>query len=382
MKRQTTKLGLFALTPLLLLSVGTAALVQGDTPPGDTHGSDLYLGLNTNGGTAGNSMAVWFSDSSTNPNRLNTYLATSQTMTPNINGPAGSGSLFFNLGTNVVTAYPNGNPQNVTNSARMQLVSISPGLKMYASDVLLFDYNPALTLGGNKFDLPYAGGGWHKHYNIRAFKTGTYTFAFKYTNGTSPLANPVGDSPTYTYTLRNRAVVQGKIIIDSDTRLDNTPYGTGKVVRFYVFLANSNPENANEALVYTDVYLEADGSFGIPELLKSGGAFLVNGGSYRIGVQSRSVRQTLPILLPGNIVISPTSPSQVGDIHLPLGDINGDNAIDFGDMSTLLQVYNSIEGDALYSAASDINGDGGIDFGDLSAMLQSYNTFGDFTPLP
>ena len=124
-------------------------------------------------------------------------------------------------------------------------------------------------------------------------------------------------------------------------------------------------------------------------MLKSGGAFLVNGGSYRIGVQSRSVRQTLPILLPGNIVISPTSPSQVGDIHLPLGDIhlplgdiNGDNAIDFGDMSTLLQVYNSIEGDALYSAASDINGDGGIDFGDLSAMLQSYNTFGDFTPLP
>ena len=64
-------------------------------------------------------------------------------------------------------------------------------------------------------------------------------------------------------------------------------------------------------------------------------------------------------------------------LQLLAGDINGDNAIDFGDLSQLLQFYNTIEGDPLYSSASDINLDGGIDFGDLSLMLQNYNAFGD-----
>ena len=61
------------------------------------------------------------------------------------------------------------------------------------------------------------------------------------------------------------------------------------------------------------------------------------------------------------------------------GDINGDNAIDFGDLSTLLQVYNALNDDPLYATQplADLNQDGGIDFGDLSSMLLNYNAFGD-----
>ena len=59
------------------------------------------------------------------------------------------------------------------------------------------------------------------------------------------------------------------------------------------------------------------------------------------------------------------------------GDINGDNAIDFGDLSELLQSYNALVGDDIYVLARDLNGDGGIDFGDLSTMLQNYNIIGD-----
>lgn len=61
------------------------------------------------------------------------------------------------------------------------------------------------------------------------------------------------------------------------------------------------------------------------------------------------------------------------------GDVNNDNGIDFGDLSTMLQGYNALQGDALYDTyiSADINYDGGIDFGDLSTMLQNYNALGD-----
>ena len=71
--------------------------------------------------------------------------------------------------------------------------------------------------------------------------------------------------------------------------------------------------------------------------------------------------------------------SSIGDFSTLLlaGDINDDNAIDFGDLSILLQSYNALIGDDLYREQADINCDGGIDFGDLSIMLQHYNLFGD-----
>ncbi len=72
------------------------------------------------------------------------------------------------------------------------------------------------------------------------------------------------------------------------------------------------------------------------------------------------------------------------DFNLLAGDFSpigtgGDNAIDFGDLSTMLQAYNALFGDALYDTyvQADLNYDGGIDFGDLSLMLQNYNVFGD-----
>ena len=86
-----------------------------------------------------------------------------------------------------------------------------------------------------------------------------------------------------------------------------------------------------------------------------------------------------PRYLAKNVNLSITNSNAVLPSPVPTfaGDINGDNAVDFGDLSQLLQLYNALEGDPLYSSASDINLDGGIDFGDLSSMLQNYNAFGD-----
>ncbi|MBC7527362.1 MAG: PD40 domain-containing protein [Chthonomonadaceae bacterium] len=69
----------------------------------------------------------------------------------------------------------------------------------------------------------------------------------------------------------------------------------------------------------------------------------------------------------------------LGAIGVKLGDINGDNAVDFGDLSAMLQVYNALIDNPLYATnpLADLNLDGGIDFGDLSALLQNYNAFGD-----
>ena len=81
---------------------------------------------------------------------------------------------------------------------------------------------------------------------------------------------------------------------------------------------------------------------------------------------------------------STTGGSVIVDFNLLAGDfapieVGGDNAIDFGDLSTMLQAYNALFGDALYDTyiQADINYDGGIDFGDLSTLLQNYNAFGD-----
>ena len=96
-------------------------------------------------------------------------------------------------------------------------------------------------------------------------------------------------------------------------------------------------------------------------------------GRYNLSVKTdQSLRyNTFVDLSVGNFEI-PSS------ISLPFGDINGDFAIDFGDLSSLLQVYNAIQGDGLYeqNPAADLNRDGGIDFGDMSLMLQSYNFIG------
>ena len=81
------------------------------------------------------------------------------------------------------------------------------------------------------------------------------------------------------------------------------------------------------------------------------------------------------------VILSDVSLSNVVGLSVTLktGDVNNDNAVDFGDLSTMLQSYNAIQGDGVYeqNPTADLNMDGGIDFGDLSALLQNYNELGD-----
>lgn len=58
------------------------------------------------------------------------------------------------------------------------------------------------------------------------------------------------------------------------------------------------------------------------------------------------------------------------------GDINNDNAVDIGDLSILIGVYNKRTGDAGFSPAADINNDGADDIGDLSVIIGNYNQIG------
>ena len=108
--------------------------------------------------------------------------------------------------------------------------------------------------------------------------------------------------------------------------------------------------------------------------LNSGGLFslgTVPAGNYNLAIKgTKWLQKVVPVDL--------TSGDASGlNVTLLTGDINGDNAVDFGDLSTLLQTYNALSGDPLYTLANDLNEDGGIDFGDLSLMLQNYNTLGD-----
>ncbi|MBC7527369.1 MAG: proprotein convertase P-domain-containing protein [Chthonomonadaceae bacterium] len=93
-------------------------------------------------------------------------------------------------------------------------------------------------------------------------------------------------------------------------------------------------------------------------------------GTYTLAAKgSKWLRATTSIDLTRNL-------TNASGLTLLVGDINGDNSIDFGDLSQMLQVYNSISGDRLYVLADDLNEDGGIDFGDLSLLLQNYNALG------
>ncbi len=111
-------------------------------------------------------------------------------------------------------------------------------------------------------------------------------------------------------------------------------------------------------------------------VLSANGTFTLGGipaGTYRVLAQApRHLKRAF------NLTANGTTVSNLR-VQLKAGDINEDNAIDFGDLSTLLQAYNALEGESLYAAYAfaDINGDGGIDFGDLSIMLQNYNELGD-----
>ncbi len=56
------------------------------------------------------------------------------------------------------------------------------------------------------------------------------------------------------------------------------------------------------------------------------------------------------------------------------GDTNGDNMVDFADLNTVLQSFNTIPGDPNYNAAADVDGDDDVDFGDLNVVVSAFNT--------
>lgn len=56
------------------------------------------------------------------------------------------------------------------------------------------------------------------------------------------------------------------------------------------------------------------------------------------------------------------------------GDTNGDSAIDFEDLNTVLSAFNTFVPDPGYDPAADFDGDDDVDFGDLNVVLGAFNT--------
>ena len=168
-------------------------------------------------------------------------------------------------------------------------------------------------------------------------------------------AQPTADANFDTYSLE--ATSAGSTLVTGQMDVQAIPNLVGSTVRF-----DFRPMTGT-AFTRTAV-LSAKGTFtlgGIPA------------GTYSVLAQApRHLKRAFNVIANGLTVSNLR-------VQLKAGDINEDNAIDFGDLSTLLQAYNALEGDSLYAANAfaDINGDGGIDFGDLSTMLQNYNELGD-----
>lgn len=148
--------------------------------------------------------------------------------------------------------------------------------------------------------------------------------------------------------------------------------GTAATVSGTVTLQGATHKNRSVTMIFRPVdgspsltinrTLRSDDSFTVPDLPTK---------SYRVWIKGdRWLAKVINVDATGGNVTN-------ANATLLTGDINGDNAVDFGDLSQLLQVYNALEGDALYDERCDLNFDGGIDFGDLSSMLQNYNAFGD-----
>ncbi len=56
-----------------------------------------------------------------------------------------------------------------------------------------------------------------------------------------------------------------------------------------------------------------------------------------------------------------------------VGDINGDGAVDFADLSRLLDAFGASLGDAGFDPAADLDNDLDVDFADLNALLSVFN---------
>jgi hypothetical protein len=356
-----------------ILSVAGTGLQAQDPPPPDTHLDDLHLGRSILPGVTGPAAGIWFVDSGTNPNRLNEWLATPKTLIPNINGPSGAGRLYYNLGTDIIVFFDGAAYQEVLQSATMLGVSLTSGLEIWRTSSRWFASNPARSVSNNQFFYPYLGS-WHHHFGVRAFRPGTYTFTFQIVNPVAHNGAPLDPSQLYTITFRNRPVMNGTVNLPGWVAVDNTPDRIGNQARVFIFAANSQPTREDQALRFTDVYLNPDGTFQIPEALRD-----ITDGEYRIGVRPLTATG-LATLIPGNVALSVVTP---GTFVLPdnhIGDINRDGIIDDEDFNTVVQNQGRTPSSSGYTPGSDVDGSNLVDGVDYDRVRLNQGRISEFFP--
>lgn len=361
---------------------GQRGLAQNGNPPADTHAADMKWGrtdgVSNNGGATGSGTAPWFGNNA-NLNAVPDWLATPKTFTPNITGPNSEGAntaatFYYNIGFDVMATVVNGQNRNVLLRGRLVRTAISNGLEIWQGAARIFA--PDGTPAPNQWQFGQTNGldyGWHKHFIARAFRPGTYTFSFQLQDAADRDGNALANSQIYTLTLRNRPVLSGKAILDGWAKPDTTRNQVGNVARIFLFPNNGAAlTSETQAMKYTDIYLDADGNYALPE-------GLVPIGSYRIGIKPLTAKG-LAKLLPGAFTLDPDLTPVAPNILIPLGNINSDSAIDISDLLALIGKYNLPAGDPNYTAAADVSGDGTIDINDLLILIRNYNKVSDFTP--
>jgi hypothetical protein len=95
-------------------------------------------------------------------------------------------------------------------------------------------------------------------------------------------------------------------------------------------------------------------------------------GNYRATLAATAVTDAQGRQLDGNADGTAGDDFTTDFFHLT-GDINHDRSVDFLDLATLAQNYNSTSGGMTW-AQGDFNGDGNVDFLDLAKLAQNYNT--------
>ncbi len=373
--------GIAALTLFTGISSQTA-LAQNGTPPPDTHAADMHWGrtdgVSNNGGATGSGTAAWFAGDP-NLNAVTDWLMTPKTLAPNVNGPNSEGlntigTFYYNIGYDAVTVVVDGRNRNVLLKGKMVRIGISSGLEIWQGSSRIFA--PDGTPGPNQWLFGLQGSsdyGWHKHFIARAFRPGVYTFSFQLQDVNDRDGNALANSQVYTITMQNRPVLSGKAILDGWVKPDTTRNKVGNVVRVFFFPNDGTAlTHETQAVRYTDVYLDPEGNYALPE-------GLVPLGTYRIGIKPLTAKG-LAKLLPDPYLLNPDNPQIAPDITIPLGDSDGDSAIDINDLLLLIGKYNVVSGSANYDATVDTNGDGAIDINDLLILIRNYNALADFKP--
>lgn len=345
------------------------------TPGDDFHDDDLYLGKDQAFGTTGSGSALWFLDSPEHPQRLEQWLQTPHTLLPNISGPEGAGSLYFNLGSNVVTYYDADLSRNVNvlSAATFRASEVTQGLEIWKSQFLFFAGDPAKTRLSNTFSYPFLGT-FHNHFAVRAFRPGSYRFQFRMTDVHARDGSPLEESKDYTLLFESRPVLSGVVDLTGSgwLHIDTTPDRTKNLARIYLFPAGSTPTRESDAIRTTDVFLDTDGSFQIPEKL-------IPDGPYRIGIKAITMR-SLAVLYPGDVTLSVTEPPTLDPIVLTLGDVNRDGRIDRADLDIVTANQGRTVDDPDYTPGSDVNGDGIVDDADLALVTAAQGAVADFLP--